>query len=146
MLKLFSFCTTPSLLPVVTGYTLHLKKVLLYRFFPVLQLPCQEILLVLLQALHPSLYPQKHIYSIPIEALSKIANTLERPPGLSVTAMAITFVILTVNPFSLSIRSASSGLLTIKRKIPKSVVSAMDKASHGSQLITILSGDICYDG
>jgi hypothetical protein len=44
------------------------------------------------------------------------------------TEIAITLVLLTVKPFSRSVSSACSGWFTISLKIPKSVVSAIDKA------------------
>ena len=69
-----------------------------------------------------------YIYSTSIPASERILIGTEKAPGTSSIPIAITFVTETVMPASLRAAAATSGLSTIIRRIPKSVVSAIERA------------------
>ena len=69
-----------------------------------------------------------YIYSTLIPRSESTFMVSANPPGLSGRPTAITFVSETVNPASFNAFSATSGLSTTSRSMPKSVVSAMERA------------------
>ncbi len=81
-----------------------------------------------------------HVLNIEADFLDTVKHR-RQSTGSSGTSTAITVVLPTVNPFSFSAFSASSTLSTISLKIPKSAVSATERAPD----IDIVFGqDRCY--
>src|SRR3990170_4409563 len=79
-------------------------------------------------ALSPDRCTKAYMYSTLIPASCRILRISPSPPGRSGTSRATTSVFPTVNPFSFRTCFARSLWLTIRRRIPKSAVSARESA------------------
>src|SRR3990172_3473117 len=79
-------------------------------------------------ALSPERCTKAYMYSTLIPASYRILRISPSPPGRSGTSRATTSVFPTVNPFSFRTCFARSVWLTIRRRIPKSAVSARESA------------------